>query len=90
MSSPEIKPQADSLQAAENYRAPSSPLFSAERVGQHETSLEHLQPTEHDQESEDRSSKGPNLILIYSLVAFALVAAIGLAILIVLPFYRRN
>lgn len=36
------------------------------------------------------ASKGPNLALIYSLIAFALVAAIGFAMLIVLPFYLRR
>lgn len=35
-------------------------------------------------------SQGPNLILLYSLIALALAVAIGLAWLIVLPFYRRN
>lgn len=39
---------------------------------------------------EDAPSKGPNLVLIYSLVALALAAAIGFAILIVLPFYHRR
>lgn len=35
-------------------------------------------------------SRGANLWLIYSLAAFALLAAIGLAVLIVLPFYHRH
>jgi hypothetical protein len=39
---------------------------------------------------EDSPSQGPNLVLIYSLIGFALVAAIFLAGLIVLPFYRRR
>ncbi len=34
--------------------------------------------------------KGPSLALLYGLVALALAAAIGLALLIVLPFYRRR
>jgi hypothetical protein len=38
----------------------------------------------------DLPSPGPNLALLYSLIAFALAAAIGLAMLIVLPFYRRR
>jgi hypothetical protein len=33
-------------------------------------------------------SEGPNLKLIYSLIALALLAAMALAGLIVLPFYR--
>jgi len=39
---------------------------------------------------EDTSSQGPNLILIYGLVALALATAIGFALLIVLPFYQRR
>ncbi|MGB0064620.1 MAG: hypothetical protein WBP85_09265 [Terracidiphilus sp.] len=38
----------------------------------------------------DEPSRGPNLVLLYSLIALALAVAIGLAVLIVLPFYRRN
>ncbi len=34
-------------------------------------------------------SRGPSLPLLYSLIALALAAAIGCALLIVLPFYRR-
>ena len=33
---------------------------------------------------------GPNLTLIYSLIALALAAAIALAMLIVFPFYHRR
>lgn len=40
--------------------------------------------------SEDEPSQGPSLTLIYSLVALALIAAIGFALLIVLPFYHRH
>jgi hypothetical protein len=39
---------------------------------------------------EDNSSRGPNLILIYSLIALALAAAIGFALMIVLPFHHRH
>lgn len=35
-------------------------------------------------------SAGPNLILLYSLIALALAVAIGLAALIVMPFYQRR
>jgi hypothetical protein len=35
-------------------------------------------------------SGGPSLTLIYSLVALALAAAIGFALLIVFPFYQRR
>ncbi len=40
--------------------------------------------------ADDRPSQGPNLVLLYSLLALALVAAIGFALLIVLPFYHRR
>lgn len=41
-------------------------------------------------EPEEDSAPGPNLVLLYSLIALALVVAIGLAALIVLPFYRHR
>jgi hypothetical protein len=41
-------------------------------------------------ESDDEPSTGPNLTLIYSLIALALVAAIGLAMMIVYPFHHRR
>jgi hypothetical protein len=40
-------------------------------------------------EDEDEN-RGPNLVLIYSLMALALIAAIAFAALIVLPFYNRR
>jgi hypothetical protein len=39
---------------------------------------------------DDKPSSGPNLIVIYSLIALALATAIGLAMTIVLPFYHRR
>jgi hypothetical protein len=47
-----------------------------------------LPPVEAD--SEDSPAHGPNLVLLYGLVALALAAAIGLALLIVAPFYHRR
>jgi hypothetical protein len=38
----------------------------------------------------DSPSPGPSLTVIYSLIVLALVAAIGFALLIVLPFYNRR
>jgi hypothetical protein len=38
----------------------------------------------------DAPSQGPNLVVLYGFIALALVAAIGLALLIVLPFYNRR
>ncbi len=43
-----------------------------------------------DINEDDGQPKGPNLVLIYGLLAFALAAAIGLALLIVFPFYHRR
>ena len=40
--------------------------------------------------SKQELSQGPNLVLLYSLIALALAAAIGFAMMIVLPFYRRR
>jgi hypothetical protein len=39
---------------------------------------------------EDNSPRGTNLALIYSLIALALAAAIGFALMIVLPFHHRH
>jgi hypothetical protein len=40
--------------------------------------------------SEDKpESRGPSLTLLYSLIVLAILIAIGLAMLIVLPFHRR-
>ena len=36
----------------------------------------------------DKAPRGLNLVLIYSLMLVALLVAIGIAALIVLPFYR--
>ncbi|MGD1063751.1 MAG: hypothetical protein ABR860_10870 [Terracidiphilus sp.] len=41
-------------------------------------------------ETGGESSQGPNLVLLYSLIALALAVAIGLAALIVLPFYQHR
>ena len=38
----------------------------------------------------EEPAQGPSLTLLYSLIALALVAAIGCAALIVLPFYRSR
>jgi len=40
--------------------------------------------------SGDEPTKGPSLTLLYSLIALALAAAIGLAALIVRPFYLNR
>jgi hypothetical protein len=45
---------------------------------------------EHKEASDDDPAKGPNLALLYGLIALALAAAIGLAALIVRPFYLRR
>jgi hypothetical protein len=40
--------------------------------------------------SDGEPAKGPSLTLLYGVIALALAAAIGLAALIVLPFYLRR
>ncbi len=35
-------------------------------------------------------ASGPNLVLLYSLLALAIIAAMGIALLIVRPFYLRH
>jgi uncharacterized protein HemX len=40
--------------------------------------------------AEDKPSQGPSLGLLFGLLALALAAAIGFALLIVLPFYHRR
>lgn len=39
---------------------------------------------------DDKPSSGPNLVLIYSLFAAAFLVAMGVALMIVLPFYHRH
>ena len=39
---------------------------------------------------EDQPAQGPSLTLLFGLLALALAAAIGFALLIVLPFYQRR
>ena len=39
---------------------------------------------------ESRPAQGPSLTLLYGLLALALAAAIGFALMIVLPFYHRR
>jgi hypothetical protein len=41
-------------------------------------------------EDDERRTSGPSLPLLYTLIAVALAAAIGLALTIVFPFYHRR
>jgi hypothetical protein len=41
-------------------------------------------------EQDGRNIQGPNLKLLYGIIALALAAAIAIASMIVLPFYRRR
>jgi len=43
-----------------------------------------------EKDKEEEPSQGPNLVVLYSLIGFALLTAIFLAGLIVLPFYRSR
>ncbi len=47
-------------------------------------------PESKQEPNEGSPSRGPSLVLIYSLIAFAMIAATIIAGLIVLPFYRRR
>lgn len=46
-------------------------------------------PDDADREQEP-GGRGPNLTLVYSLIAVAMLVAIGIAAMIVLPFYHRR
>ncbi len=48
------------------------------------------EPTGAEEDHADSPSKGPSLVLLYSLIALALIAAIAFALLIVMPFYHRR
>jgi hypothetical protein len=49
------------------------------------------QPPDAATESEpEPENKGPNLILLYSLLALALIAAMTFAAFVVFPFYSRR
>ena len=45
---------------------------------------------EPNREEEQQGRPGPSLTLIYSLIVFAMLAAIAVAAFIVLPFYQRR
>lgn len=47
------------------------------------------QPERETPDPPEPEQRGPSLTLLYTLVALAIAAAIGCAILIVLPFYHR-
>ena len=48
------------------------------------------EPANPEPDRQDATSTGPSLTLMYSLIALALIAAIGFALMIVLPFYHRR
>jgi uncharacterized protein HemX len=56
----------------------------------HETAATSDPPNTSADEPRDTASQGPSLVLLYSLLAIALAAAIGIALLIVFPFYQRR
>ena len=47
-------------------------------------------PKDDEPVDEEEQPRGPNLPLLYTLIALALAAAIGLALMIVMPFYHRH
>ena len=52
--------------------------------------LEDKELVPHQTQEEEPRSKGPNLAVIYSLIALAIAAAMGVALMIVMPFYHRR
>jgi hypothetical protein len=48
------------------------------------------EPAKPEADQKDEPAQGPSLTLLYSLIALALFAAIGLALMIVIPFYHRR
>jgi len=54
--------------------------------------MNHMQPEskKSDGSENDEPSRGPNLVLMYSLIALAILLAFGCAAMIVLPFYLRR
>ncbi len=48
------------------------------------------QETEKNDSSGEEPARGPSLVLLYGLLALAMAVAIGLAALIVRPFYLRR
>jgi hypothetical protein len=49
------------------------------------TQLQPGHPTKDEPES-----KGPNIVLLYALLALGLLAAMGFAWMVILPFYHRR
>lgn len=49
-----------------------------------------LQRDTGEENAKDKTRRGINLPLVYGLMILALLAAIGVAALIVLPFYQRR
>ena len=49
-----------------------------------------LRKPDQEEDSTGEASGGFNLKLAYTLLALAILAAIGIAVLIVLPFYHRH
>jgi hypothetical protein len=47
-------------------------------------------PQDPQQHEQDRTARSMNLWVVYGLMFLALLVAIGLALLIVLPFYNRR
>jgi hypothetical protein len=49
-----------------------------------------LPPGNNEENETDRAPRSVNLVVVYGLMLLALLIAIGLATMIVLPFYRRH
>ena len=47
-------------------------------------------PTEPDPTPNDQANRGPNLTLVYGLIVLAMIVAIVIAAMVVLPFYQHR
>ena len=58
--------------------------------GQNFDYISEAQPEQESEPEPEPESRGPNLVLLYSLLALALIAAMTFAALVVWPFYKQR
>jgi hypothetical protein len=68
----------------------SDPELSEPELSKAELGKPEKRPAPPAIDSDDLPSEGPNLVVLYSLIALALAVAIGFALMIVMPFYHRH
>ena len=47
-------------------------------------------PHQEQDDGQNAPNRGPNLTLIYTLIVLAMIAAVAVAAMVVLPFYHRR